>query len=86
MMRPRQIAVLSAALELHPGCGDDDVASSGFTSGPHPMTSASSSSGSSGSSTSTSSSGSTSGEDSGSGAVSASGTTTGATCRRWTWG
>ena len=73
MMRPRHIAVLSAALELMPGCGND-VASSSFTSGPHPI---SSTSGSSGSSTSTSSSGSTSGEDSGSGAVSASGTTTG---------
>ena len=74
-MRPRQIAVLSAALELMPGCGND-VASSSFTSGPHPITSTASSSGSSGSGASTSSSGSTS-EDSGSGAVSASGTTTG---------
>ncbi|HEY0134932.1 MAG TPA: hypothetical protein VGB85_12650, partial [Nannocystis sp.] len=74
MMRLRQIAVLSAALELMPGCGGD-VASSGFTSGPHPITSAAGSSGSSDSTTSTSSSGSTSGEDSGSAA--ASGTTTG---------
>ena len=74
MMRPRQIAVLSAALELMPGCARDDVATSSFTSGPHPITSTS---GSSGSSTSTGSSGSTSGEDSGSAAVSASGTTTG---------
>ena len=64
-MRPRQIAVLSAALELMPGCGRDDVATSGFASGPHPITS---SSGSSGSGASTSSSGSTSGEDSGRGA------------------
>jgi hypothetical protein len=72
-MRPRQIAVLGAALELMPGCGND-VASSSFTSGPHPITSTASSSGSG---ASTSSSGSTSGEDSGSGAVSASGTTTG---------
>jgi hypothetical protein len=77
MMRPRQIAVLSAALELMPGCGRDDVATSGFASGPHPITSPAGSSGSSGSGASTSSSGSTSGEDSGSGAVSASGTTTG---------
>ncbi len=74
-MRPRQVAVLSAALELLPGCGDG-VASSSFTSGPHPVTSTASSSSTSGS-TSTGSSGSTSGEDSGSGAVSASGTTTG---------
>ena len=77
MMRPRQIAVLSAALELMPGCGRDDVATSGFASGPHPITSTSGSSSSSGSGASTSSSGSTSGEDSGSGAVSASGTTSG---------
>ena len=77
MMRPRQIAVLSAALELMPGCGRDDVATSGFASGPHPITSTSGSSGSSGSSTSASNSGSTSGEDSGSGAASASGTTAG---------
>ena len=75
-MRPRQIAVLSAALELMPGCGND-VASSSFTNGPHPITSTASSSSSSGSSASTSSSGSTSGENSGSGAVSASGTTAG---------
>ena len=74
-MRPRQVAVLSAALELLPGCGDG-VASSSFTSGPHPVTSTASSSSTSGS-TSTGSSGSTIGEDSGSGAVSASGTTTG---------
>ena len=73
MMRPRHIAMLSAALELTPGCGND-VASSSFTSGPHPI---SSTSGSSGSSTSTGNSSSTSGENSGSGAVSASGTTTG---------
>jgi len=77
MMRPRHLAVLSAALELMPGCGRDDVASSSFTSGPHPITSTAGSSSSSGSSTSTSSSGSTSGEDSGSGAASASGTTAG---------
>ena len=77
MVRPRQIAVLSAALELMPGCGRDDVATSSFASGPHPITSSTGSSGSSGNSTSTSSSGSTSGEDSGSAAASASGTTTG---------
>ena len=76
-MRLRQLAVLSAALELMPGCGRDDVATSGFASGPHPITSTTGSSGSSGSGASTSSSGSTSGEDSGSGAVSASGTTMG---------
>jgi hypothetical protein len=76
MVRPR-LALLGAALELDAGLRADDVASSGFTSGPHPITSTASSSGSSGSGASTSSSGSTSGEDSGSGAVSASGTTTG---------
>ena len=76
MMRPRHLAVLSAALELIPGCGRD-VASSSFTSGPHPITSTGDSSGSSGSGASTSSSGSTSAEDSGSGAASASGTTAG---------
>ncbi len=76
MVRLR-LALVGAALELASGCGDT-VASSGFTSGPRPMTAASSGSDTSGSSTSTSSSGSTSGEDSGSGAVSASGTTTGA--------
>jgi len=76
MMRLRQIAVLSAALELMPGCGRDDVATSSFASGPHAITSTTSSSNSSGSSTSTSSSGSTSSE-SGSGAASASGTTVG---------
>ena len=85
MMRPRQIAVLCAALELMPGCGGD-VASSSFTSGPHPITStagssdssdSSDSSGGSGSGASTSSSGSSGGEDSGSGAMSASGTTAG---------
>ena len=75
MTRPR-LALLGAALELAASCGDT-VASSSFTSGPHPITSTTSSSGSSGNSTSTSSSGSTSGEDSGSGATSASGTTTG---------
>ena len=81
MVRLRSLALLGAALELAPGCGDAAVASSSFTGGgPHPITSTTSSSGSSGSSsssTSTSSSGSTSGEDSGSGGVSASGTTTG---------
>ena len=77
MTRPRQIAVLSAALELMPGCGRDDVASSSFTSGPHPITSTASSSGSSSNAGTTTSTSSTSGEDSGSGAVSASGTTTG---------
>ena len=76
MVRLR-LALVGAALELASGCGDT-VASPGFTSGPHPMTSASSGSDTSGNSTSTSSSGSTRGEDSGSGAVSASGTTTGA--------
>ena len=71
-----RLALVGAALELASGCGDT-VASSGFTSGPHPMTSASSGSNTSGISTSTSSSSSTSGEDSGSVAVSAGGTTTG---------
>ena len=78
-MRPRQIAVLSAILELLPGCGRD-VASSSFTSGPHLITSTTGSSGSSGNSgsgASTSSSGSISGEDSGSGVASASSTTAG---------
>ncbi len=74
-MRPRQIAVLSAALEVMPGCGND-MASSSFTSGPHPITSTASS-GSSSSSGSWASTSSTSSEDSGSGAASASGTTTG---------
>ena len=53
MMRSHQIAVLSAALELTPGCGGD-AASSSFTSGLHPITSTT---GGSGSGASTSSSG-----------------------------
>ena len=76
MLRHR-LAALGVALELVAACGQEPAASSGFTSGPHPITSTVSSSGSSGSGASTSSSGSTSDEDSGSGAVSASGTTTG---------
>ena len=75
MVRLR-LALVGAALELASGCGDT-VASSGFTSGPHPMTSASSGSDTSDSSTTTGNSRSTPGGDSGSGAVSASGTTTG---------
>ncbi len=71
-----RLALLGAALELAAGCGDT-VASSSFTSGPHPMTSSASSSADTTTSTSTSSSGSTSGEDSSSAAASASGTTTG---------
>ena len=67
-----RLALVGAALELAPGCGDT-VASSSFTSGPHLMTSSASSSGD----TTSTSMGSTSGEDSGSGAMSASGTTTG---------
>ena len=75
MLRHR-LAALGVALELVAACGQEPAASSGFTSGQHPITSTASSSGSSGSAASTSNSGSTS-EDSGSGAVSASGTTTG---------
>ncbi len=79
MLRLRSLAVLGVALEA--ACGDAGVASSSFTSGPHPMTSTASSSASDTSSSSNSGSSSSSSSSSGSDSadVSASGTSTGDT-------
>ena len=38
MVRPRTLALLAVALELGLACGQGPAASSGFTSGPHPIT------------------------------------------------
>jgi hypothetical protein len=66
MVRHRTLALLAVALELGLACGQGPAASSGFTSGPHPITLTGSASGeaSSGSSGGSGSSGSSGVEDS----------------------
>jgi len=72
MVRPRTLALLAVALELGLACGQGPAASSGFTSGPHPITLTGSASGeaSSGSSGGSGSSGSSGVEDSTAGSAS----------------